>query len=116
MCPAGIGLLAGAEGITPASVVMGRDALDAFGQQATGGRMADVAQAEDADHPLALVDDRQPADVQDLHVIHRPGEVIVLPAAMDTWGHHIARRGTLGIEAVISQSFADDVAVGHHAD
>ena len=52
MCPAGIGLLTGAGGITPALVVMGRDALDAFGQQATGGRMADVAQAEDTDHPI----------------------------------------------------------------
>ena len=42
-------------------VVMGRNALDAFGQQIAGRRMADVAQTEDADHPLALVDHRQPA-------------------------------------------------------
>ena len=41
--------------------VMGRNALDALGQQITGCRMADVTQTDDADHPLALVDHRQPA-------------------------------------------------------
>ena len=53
-----------ASGITNVSVVMGRNALDAFGQQITGRRMADIAQTEDADHPLALVDHRQPADLE----------------------------------------------------
>ena len=95
---------------------MGRNALDAFGQQITGRRMADIAQTEDADHPLALVDHRQPADLQRLHMPHRLGEVIVLSAAMDTWGHHLARRRAAGIEAILCQPFADDVAVGHHAD
>ncbi len=117
MCPAAIGLLTGAERITPASsVVMGRDALNAFDQHITGGRLTDVAQAEHADHPFATVDDRQPAEVQLLHVPDRLSKVIVLPAAMNAWGHHIARRGTSGIEAVISQPFADDVTVGHDAD
>src|SRR6266700_3707802 len=95
---------------------MGRNALDAFGQQITGRRMADVAQADDADHSLALVDHRQPADLERLHVPHRLGEVVVLPAAMDALGHHIARGCAAGIEAVLRQPFADDVAVGHHAD
>jgi hypothetical protein len=45
--------------------------------------MADVAHTEDADHPPAFVDHRQPADLQLLHMAHRLGEVIVLPAAMD---------------------------------
>ncbi len=40
--------------------------------------MADVAQAEDADHPLALVDYRQPADLERLHMPHCLGEVIVM--------------------------------------
>ena len=40
----------------PLSVVVGRNALDDFGQQITRRRMADVAQTEDADHPLALVE------------------------------------------------------------
>src|SRR5258708_29130470 len=57
--------------MTRLSAVMGRNALDAFGQQITGRRMADVAQTEDADHPLALVDHWQPADLQCLHVPHR---------------------------------------------
>ena len=37
------------------SVVMGRDALDALSQQITRRRMADIAQAEDADHSFILV-------------------------------------------------------------
>jgi hypothetical protein len=51
--PGGHKLSAG-EGITRASV-MGRNALDAFGEQITGRRMADVAQTKDSDHALALV-------------------------------------------------------------
>jgi len=43
--------------------VMGRNALDALGQQITGRRMADVTQTDDADHPLALVHHRQPAEL-----------------------------------------------------
>src|SRR5215469_8104191 len=35
---------------------------------------------------------------------------------MDAWGHYIARDRAAGIEAVVRQSFADDVSVGHHAD
>src|SRR5215472_16759789 len=78
--------------------------------------MADVAQTEDADHPLALVDHRQSADLQGLHVPYWLGEIVVIPAAMDAWSHHIARRCALDVEAVLRQPFADDVAVGHHAD
>ena len=40
----------------------------------------------------------------------------MLPAAMDAWGHDIARRRGAGIEALLRQPFADDVAVGHQAD
>src|SRR5437879_11822579 len=35
---------------------------------------------------------------------------------MDAWGHHVARRRAAGIEALLRQSFTDDVAVGHHPD
>jgi len=35
---------------------------------------------------------------------------------MDAWGHHMARRPAAGIEPVLRQPFADDVAIGHHAD
>jgi hypothetical protein len=44
------------ECITRVSVVMGRNALDDFGQQITWCRTANVTQTEDADHPLVLVD------------------------------------------------------------
>jgi hypothetical protein len=69
--------------------------------------MTYVAQAEHADHTNATVDDRQPAEVQLLHVPYRLSKVIVLPAAMDPGGHHFTRRSTSGIEAVIGQAFAD---------
>src|SRR6266404_3016735 len=95
---------------------MGRNALDALGQQITGRRMADVTQTDDADHPLALVDHWQPAELQLLHVMHRLCEIIVLPAAMDAFGHHIARPRAASIEVVARKPFADDVAVGHHPD
>src|SRR6185437_14986230 len=98
------------------SAMMGGNALDAFGYQIAGHRVADVAQTEDTDHPLALVDHRQPADLQLFHVPYRLGEVIVLPAAMDALGHHIPRGRAARIEAVLRQAFADDVAVGHHAN
>ena len=54
-----------------ASVVMGRYALHASRNEISGGKMADVTQADHADHPPALVDNRQPADLQRLHVMHR---------------------------------------------
>jgi hypothetical protein len=95
---------------------MGRNALDALGQQITGRRTADVSQTEDADHPLALIDYWQPADLQLFHVPYRLGEVIVLPTAMDAWGNHLPRRRAADIKAILSQAFADDVAVGHHPD
>src|SRR5258708_17243968 len=43
-------------------------------------------------------------------------EVIVLPATMDAFGHHIARRRAASIEVVAREPFADDVAVGYHPD
>src|ERR1700730_6526744 len=49
-------------------------------------------------------------------MLHSLGEVFVLPAAMDNWAHHIARRCAADIEAALRQPFADNVAVGHHAD
>src|SRR6266576_6922597 len=96
--------------------VMGRNTLDAIGQQITGRRMADITQTDDADHPLALVHHRQPAELQLLHVMHRLCEVIVFPATMDAFGHHIARHRAASIEVVARKPFADDVAVGHHPD
>src|SRR5258708_7947201 len=78
--------------------------------------MADVTQTDDAHHPLALVDDGQPAELQLLHVLHRLCEVVVLAATMDTFGHHIARHRAARIEVVAREPFADDIAVGHHPD
>ena len=78
--------------------------------------MADVAQTDDTDHPFTLVDHRQPADPQFLHMMYCLCEIVVLPATMDTFGHHIARRRAAGIEAVPREPFADNVAVGHHPD
>jgi hypothetical protein len=46
----------------------------------------------------------------------RLAEVIVLAAAMDAWGHHVACRRTADIEALLCQTFADYVTIGHHAD
>src|SRR6516164_9741039 len=68
--------------VTPL-VVMARNAFNVFRQQITGRRMADVAHAENPDHPPAFVDHRQSAYFQRLHVPHGLGEVVVLPAAMD---------------------------------
>src|ERR1700732_1794258 len=56
------------------------------------------------------------ADLQRLHVPYRFSEIVVIPTAMNAWGHHLARRRATGIEVVLRQPFADDVAVGHHAD
>ena len=78
--------------------------------------MADIAQTEDTNHPLALIDHRQSADLQLLHVLHGLGEVVVITAAMDAWCHHITRRHAVGIEVVLRQTFADDVSVSHHTD
>jgi hypothetical protein len=77
--------------------------------------MADIAQAEYANHPLALIDHWQSADLQRLHVLHGLSEVVVITAAMDAWGHHLTRRHA-GIEVVLRQTFANDVSVGHHTD
>jgi hypothetical protein len=82
--------------------MMGRNALDAFRQQIDGRRMADIAETEDACHPFALVDHRQSADLQSLHVPHRLGEILVLTATMNFRGHHIARRRAAGIKVFFS--------------
>src|SRR5215469_3673035 len=97
-------------------LVMGRNTLDAFRQQINGRRVADITQTEDADHSFALVDHRQPSDLQLLHVPYRLGEVIVLTATMDLCGHHIARRSVERIEIVPCQSFAHDVTISNHSD
>src|SRR5262245_1805295 len=81
--------------------VVRRNILGPFGQQIAGRRMAEVAQTKDADHPLALVDHGQPADLERLHVPYRLAEVVVIPAAMDARGHHIARRRAAGIETIL---------------
>src|SRR5262245_60954798 len=87
-----------------ASVMMRGYDLDPFGQHIDGRRVAHVSQAEDADHPLALVDHRQAAHLELLHVPDRLGEIIVLPAAMDARGHDIARDRIAGVEAVLRQA------------
>ena len=96
--------------------MMRRDAPDALQQEFARRPLADIAEAEHANHALVFVDHRQPADFQLLHVAHRLDEVFVLAATMDGGCHHIARSRAAGIELVLRLSFADDVAVGHHAD
>jgi hypothetical protein len=59
---------------------MSRNAFDAIGQSITGRRSADVGQTEDAYHPFALVDHRQPTHLQPLHAPHCLVEVIVTAA------------------------------------
>ena len=95
---------------------MRRNAPDALRQEFDRRRLADIAEAEYADHALVLVDHRQPTDFQLLHVADRLGEVFVLAATMDFGCHHVAGSRAAGIELVLRQSFAYDVAVGHHAD
>ena len=85
---------------------MGRHALNVFGQQITRCQPADVAETKDANHPLALVDHRQPANLQFFHVPHRLGEVIIIAATMDTWSHHIACCRVVRIEAFLRQPAA----------
>ena len=81
--------------------------------------MADIAQTENADHPLALVHHRQSADLELFHVPHGFGKVIVLPAAMNTGGHHITCRSAADIEIRNRQAPTHDVttpklsALGH---
>src|SRR5262249_51276779 len=95
---------------------MGRNTLQYFRQQITLRRTANIAQSEDANHPLALVDHWQAAHFQLFHVPYRLGEIVVFLAAMDAWGHHVPRCSAAGIESVLRQAFADDVAISHHAD
>lgn len=45
------------------------------------------------------------------HVPHRLGEVIVLPAAMDAWGHHIACRRAASISCPAPSHHADELVV-----
>ncbi len=78
--------------------------------------MTDVTETEHADHPLALINHRQPTDLKFFHMPHGLSEVIVLAATMDLRGHYITCRCLAGVEVVLRQSFADDVAVGHHSD
>jgi hypothetical protein len=73
--------------------------------------MAEVAQTQNADHPFALIDHRQSAHLKLLHVPHCFSEVIIIPTAMDARRHHIARRRAAGLEAILRQAYANDVAV-----
>jgi hypothetical protein len=78
--------------------------------------MTDITETEHSYHPLALVDHRQPADLQLLHMPHRFGKVFVLTAAMDFCCHYVACSGAVAIEVVLRQFLAGDVGVGHHSD
>src|SRR5262249_53532113 len=97
------------------STMMGRNAPDTFGQHVGRCSLADIAEAEHADHALILVDDRQRADLELFHVLHRLGKLVVLSATMDSRSHHVTRRRAACIKAVVGQAFANDIAVGDHA-
>src|SRR5579862_6612343 len=89
---AGSGLADGCElPEPPACSVMRRNASDTFRHKLGAGELADIAKADHADHAPALVDDREPPDVQLFHVMHRLGEIVVLAAAMDAGRHHVPR-------------------------
>jgi hypothetical protein len=66
--------------------------------------MADITKTEDSNHPFALVDDRQPADLQFFHVPYCLGEIIVLTATMDICGHHITCHSAACIEVLLDSS------------
>src|ERR1700751_5222328 len=68
---------------SPRISVMRRNAPDTLRHKLGAGGLADIAEADHANHALALVDDWEPADMQLLHVMHRLGEIVVLAAAMD---------------------------------
>src|SRR4029079_5929310 len=110
------GASAGPSGVRNILVVMGRNALDAFGQEIVWCRMAYITETEDTDHSLALVHDRQSTDFELLHVPHRLGEVVVLPTAMDARSHDLACSRAVGIKIVACQPSADNVTIRHHAD
>src|SRR5262245_58941908 len=95
---------------------MRRHALDILRGELDGGGLADIAETDHAYHPLALVDDRQPADLQGLHMVDRFREFIVVTAAVDALGHYIARGHLGGVEVAAREALADDVAVRHHPD
>ena len=75
--------------------------------------MADAAQAYAADHPLALVDHWQPADLQCLHVPHRLGE-----SSRQQWmpGVITSRAAAPRASKLSCANPSDNVAVSHHAD
>src|SRR5262245_45281632 len=81
--------------------VMRGNASRALRHKRAGRGMADIAQAENADHALGLVDHRQSPHLQTLHMLHRLGEIVVVAAAMDTGGHHLACGRLARIEAVL---------------
>ena len=95
---------------------MGRNALDALGQQITDAEWLTSPRLIMPTIRLLLLITGSLRTFSCLHVMHRLCEVIVLAATMDAFGHHIARRRAAGIEAVARKPFADDVAVGHHPD
>src|SRR5262249_54664597 len=96
--------------------VMSRDALDVLRQQIVWRQNAHISERKHADHPLTLVDHRQPADPEPLHVPYRFGKIVIFAAAMDAWRHHVPRDRALHIETILRQTFANDVTVGDHAD
>src|SRR5262245_1813174 len=82
--------------------MMRRNAPDALRQEFDRRRLADIAEAEYADHALVLVDHRQPTDFQLLHVADRLGEVFVLAATMDFGCHQTRSRYLPRLERVKS--------------
>src|SRR5262249_15846964 len=96
--------------------MMGRNTLHACHQQIGGRRVTDIAKTEDADHPFALVDHRQPADPHLFPLPYPLAHLILLTATMDFRGHHVTRGSAARIEVILCQSFAHDVTISHHSD
>src|SRR5579885_603896 len=97
------------------SGVMGRHGANDVGTLAFCDFARDIAEAEDANHPLLLVDDREAADLPVLHGSQRLADVIVGTAVDDPLAHDIANAERLP-PATVGTPAAANVAVRDHSD
>src|SRR5262245_27476406 len=79
--------------------------------------LPDGFRISDAPRVLSMLREHSPGRDPDPPVAPKSeDEAVVLPTAMDPRRHHVARRGAAEIEVDLRHPFADDIAVGHHAD
>src|SRR5690348_15042485 len=97
------------------SSVVSRDRPDDIGALRLGHFAREIAEAEDTDHALVLVDDGKTAYFLGLHRAKRLRHIVVRAAIDDALRHDIAGAQRAAGFAVRKPA-ADDVAVGYHAD